>query len=201
MRYNLKNQQKSEIYNQICIDFAHSPNSYTRMVFLRMMSEAASIYSSTYFKEYFVPPILSLLEDPVAIIRLKVVLFLPSIKSSLRLPADKKLATSLESIMNTAANEKDKDVSAALRAVALEMNNIVIRVDGQPVSFKISLGYVVLTFLRIYVYPLQTLPKTYKQDLDDLKKYEEEKKLEAMSAGRATNQASRGVQRGGKIRK
>ncbi|XP_031778902.1 serine/threonine-protein phosphatase 4 regulatory subunit 4 isoform X2 [Nasonia vitripennis] len=162
LRYNLKPQQKTEIRNQICTDLARNSNCYVRMVFIRMMIECMSIFSSMYFKDHFCSTLLSLSEDSVANVRLKVITLVPTIKSCLRLPADKRLLSTLEtnirSLMN---NEKDRDVTAALIEANRQMESIEVRVDSQPTPTKHS-----------------------KYDSEDMKKYEEEKKLEAMSTGK-----------------
>lgn len=105
------------------------------MIFVRMMIEAMDIYSTVYFKEHFCLTLLNMIEDPVANIRLKVLALTPVIKSSLRLPADKKLLTTLETnIRNLMSNEKDKDVTNALYTAVHNLESIEVKVDGQPVS-------------------------------------------------------------------
>lgn len=76
------------------------------------------------------------MEDSVANVRLKVITLVPTIKSCLRLPADKKLLSTLETnFRNLMSNEKDRDVTAALIDAARQMESIEVRVDSQPVSF------------------------------------------------------------------
>ena len=100
-----------------------------------MMVEAMTIFSSVYFKEHFCSTLLCLMEDPVANVRLKVITLVPTIKSCLRLPADKKLLSTLETnIRNLMSNEKDRDVKAAVIEAARHMESIEVRVDSQPVS-------------------------------------------------------------------
>ncbi|XP_011493807.1 PREDICTED: serine/threonine-protein phosphatase 4 regulatory subunit 4-like [Ceratosolen solmsi marchali] len=158
LRYNINFQQRIEIRNQLCNDIAHSPNCYVRMLFIRIMIEGLTIFSSMYFKEHFCSTLLSLMDDPVANVRLKIVALVPIIKSCLRLPADKKLLSSLETnIRNLVSNEKDRDVSAALTDVTDQMESIEVRIDSQPSPTKLS-----------------------RYDSDDMKKYEEEKKIDGM---------------------
>ena len=111
------------------------------MVFIKMMIEAMSIFSSVYFKEHFCFSLLSLMEDPVPNIRLKVVQLLPKIKISLRLTIDKKIISTIETnVQNLMSNEKDRDVSNALVAAANAMESIKIKVDSQTVS-NVNLYY------------------------------------------------------------
>ncbi|KAJ8681033.1 hypothetical protein QAD02_016820 [Eretmocerus hayati] len=163
LRYNLKPQQRDEIRNRIRTDFARSSNCYVRMVFIRVMTEAMTIYSSMYFKEHFCASLLNMMEDPVANVRLKVITLLPTIKSCLRLPADKELLSTMElHLRNLKSTEKDRDVLAALVDAVRQMESIEVRVDSQPSPTKLS-----------------------RYDSEDMKKYEEEKKLEAMSVGKS----------------
>ncbi|XP_014210936.1 serine/threonine-protein phosphatase 4 regulatory subunit 4-like [Copidosoma floridanum] len=160
LRYNLKSQQKLELRSKICNEMAYGSSCYLRMIFIRMMIEALTIFSSVYFKEYFCPTLLDIMDDPVANVRLKALTLAPTIKSCLRLPADKKLLSTLEmNVRNLKSSEKDRDVLAALNAASLLMDSVDVRVDGQPSPAKLS-----------------------KYDTEDMKKLEEEKKLEAASS-------------------
>lgn len=88
-----------------------------------------------YFKDHFCSTLLSLSEDSVANVRLKVITLVPTIKSCLGLPADKALLATLETSMrNLTNNEKDRDVRAALIQATRQMESIQVRVDSQPVS-------------------------------------------------------------------
>ncbi|XP_012275461.1 serine/threonine-protein phosphatase 4 regulatory subunit 4 isoform X4 [Orussus abietinus] len=158
LRYNLKTMQRTELRNRIYTDFARSQNCYVRMLFIRMMIEAMVIFSSIYFREYFYTTLLSLTEDPVANVRLKVATLLPTLKSILQLPTDKKLLATLEaSVRNLMNNEKDRDVIAALTSAIHKMDGIDIKYERQS-----------------------TQTKVHKLDSEDLRKYEEEKLLAGM---------------------
>lgn len=94
-----------------------------------------SVFSSFYFKEHFCFSLLSLMEDPVPNVRLKVVTLLPSIKSVLKLPADKKLLAALETnLRNLVNNEKDVDVSYVVKNSSRDMEKIDVPTDPQAVS-------------------------------------------------------------------
>ncbi|XP_072749499.1 serine/threonine-protein phosphatase 4 regulatory subunit 4 isoform X4 [Anoplolepis gracilipes] len=155
LRYNMKPIQRSELRNRIFTDLANNPDCYVRMMFVRMMIEALEIFSSVYFKEHFFNVLLSLAEDPVANIRIKVVSLLPQLKSQLWIPTDKKLLTSLESIVrHLVNNEKDKDVLFILKSVTQKLDEMDVKYEGQSLTTKLT-----------------------KQDIEDAKKLEEEKKL------------------------
>lgn len=118
------------------VELASSPSCYVRMLFIRMMTEAMSLFSSMYFKEHFCSILLNMTEDPIANVRMKVVTLLVKVKSCLRLPADKKLLSTLETnVRNLMNHEKDRDVNAALTEAARQLDSIEVRIDGQPVRF------------------------------------------------------------------
>ncbi|XP_044595510.1 serine/threonine-protein phosphatase 4 regulatory subunit 4-like isoform X5 [Cotesia glomerata] len=162
IRYNLKPVERSELRNKLYSKFARNKSCYIRMLFIRMMIEAMTLYSSMYFKEHFYMVVLSLSEDPIANIRLKLVSLLPTLKSYIRLPSDKKLLSSFESsVRNLMNNEKDRDVISALTTVIRKLDEIDVRHEGQSSSVKLN-----------------------KQDNDDFKKYEEEKQIMATVSGK-----------------
>lgn len=121
--------------NRIQVDLANNPDCYVRKMFVRMMVEALEMFSSTYFKEHFYTVLLSLVEDPVANIRLKVVSLLPQLKSQLWIPTDKKLLSSLESVVrHLTNNEKDRDVLSVLKNVMQKLEEVDVKYEGQTVS-------------------------------------------------------------------
>ncbi|XP_043276579.1 serine/threonine-protein phosphatase 4 regulatory subunit 4-like isoform X2 [Venturia canescens] len=168
LRHNLKPTHRTALRNRLYTEFAWSSNSYVRMLYIHMMIEAMEIFSSMYFKEYFYSAVLALTEDPIANVRLKVVTLLPSLKSFIRLPSDKELLSSLEAnVRKLMNNETDRDVVYALTNVIHKLDAIVVRHEGQPTSAKMS-----------------------KQETDDLRKYEEEKRLMNTTAGKSVLSSS-----------
>ncbi|KAL6447163.1 hypothetical protein ACFW04_001463 [Cataglyphis niger] len=163
LRYNMKSIQRAELRNRIFTDIANNPDCYVRMMFVRMMIEALEIFSSVYFKEHFFNVLLNLAEDPIANIRMKVVSLLPQLKSQLWIPTDKKLLTSLESIVrHLVNNEKDRDVLLILKSVTQKLDEIDVKYEGQTLTTKLT-----------------------KQDVEDAKKLEEEKKLLGINTGKS----------------
>jgi len=136
----MKPIQRTELRNRIFTDLANNPDCYVRMMFVRMMIEALQIFSSIYFKDHFFTVLLSLAEDPIANIRLKVVSLLPRLKSQLRVPTDKKLLTSLESVVrHLANNERDRDVLFVLSDVIVKLKEVDVIYEGQAVSNSINI--------------------------------------------------------------
>ncbi|XP_048270617.1 serine/threonine-protein phosphatase 4 regulatory subunit 4 isoform X2 [Bombus terrestris] len=163
LRYNMKPMQRVELRSKLYSDLASNPNCYVRMMFVRMMIEALEIFSSAYFKEHFFTVLLNLAEDPVANIRMKVISLLPQLKSMLRMPADKKLLTLLESTITHLINsEKDRDVLAELSSVIKKLDDISLKYEGRATSGAVS-----------------------KQGTEDIRKLEEEKRLSGMANGKS----------------
>lgn len=135
LRYNMKPMQRVELRIKLYSELANNPSCYVRMMFVRLMIEALEIFSSVYFKKHFFTTLMNLAEDPVANIRLKVVSLLPQLRSLLRIPADKKLLTVLEStIAHLINSEKDRDVLAMLTSVVKKLDDITLKYDGRTVS-------------------------------------------------------------------
>lgn len=131
----MKPIQKAELRNRMNTDLANNPDCYVRMMFVRIMIEALEIFSSVYFKEHFFNILLNLAEDPIANIRIKVVSLLPQLKNQLWMPTDKKLLTSLESVMrHLMNNEKDRDVLFILKNVTQKLDEMDVKYEGQTVS-------------------------------------------------------------------
>ncbi|XP_060811775.1 serine/threonine-protein phosphatase 4 regulatory subunit 4-like isoform X2 [Bombus pascuorum] len=163
LRYNMKPMQRVELRSKLYSDLASNPNCYVRMMFVRMMIEALEIFSSAYFKEHFFTALLNLAEDSVANIRMKVISLLPQLKSMLRMPADKKLLTLLESTITHLINsEKDRDVLAELSSVIKKLDDISLKYEGRGASGAVS-----------------------KQGTEDIRKLEEEKRLSGIANGKS----------------
>ncbi|XP_077281662.1 serine/threonine-protein phosphatase 4 regulatory subunit 4 isoform X6 [Temnothorax americanus] len=162
LRYNTKPIQRAELRSRIFTDLANNSDCYVRMMFVRMMVEALEIFSSVYFKEHFFIVLLNLAEDPIANIRMKVVSLLPQLKNQLWMPTDKKLLTSLESVVrHLINNEKDRDVLFILKSVTQKLDEMDVKYEGQSLTTKLT-----------------------RQDVEDAKKLEEEKKLSGIGAGK-----------------
>ncbi|KAG5314651.1 PP4R4 phosphatase, partial [Pseudoatta argentina] len=171
LRYNMKSIQRTELRNRMFTDLANSSDCYVRMMFVRMMVGALEIFSSTYFKEHFFNILLNLAEDPIANIRMKVVSLLPHLKNQLWMPTDKKLLTSLETIVrHLVNNEKDRDVLFILKSVTQKLNEMDVKYEGQSLTTKLI-----------------------RQDIEDAKKLEEEKKLSGIGVGKTGDTVKKGI--------
>uniref|UniRef100_A0ABD2VXY8 Serine/threonine-protein phosphatase 4 regulatory subunit 4 n=1 Tax=Trichogramma kaykai TaxID=54128 RepID=A0ABD2VXY8_9HYME len=156
LRYNLKSQYRAEIRSQLRRELCKSNHCYVRMNYIHTMLQATKLFSASYFKEHFCADLLSLADDPVPNVRMKLVTLLPQIKAMLRLPQDKKLLAGLEGVVAKLLNtEKCRDVNCALMEAMRHMEQIQLRADNQSMLM-------------------------HKYDPEDAKKYDEEKRLEAM---------------------
>ncbi|XP_061928567.1 serine/threonine-protein phosphatase 4 regulatory subunit 4 isoform X2 [Apis cerana] len=163
LRYNIKPAQRVELRTKLCSELANNTNSYSRMMFVRIMIKALEIFSSAYFKEHFYTTLLSLAEDNIANIRMKVVNLMPQLKSLLRIPADKKLLTVLETTVTHLINsEKDRDVLNALTIVIKKLDETILKYESRMPSGVLS-----------------------KQEIEDNRKFEEEKKISGIAIGKA----------------
>ncbi|XP_043514034.1 serine/threonine-protein phosphatase 4 regulatory subunit 4-like isoform X2 [Frieseomelitta varia] len=160
LRYNMKPMQRVELRSKLYTDLANNPNCYVRMMFVRMMIEALEIFSSVYFKEHFFTVLLNMAEDTVANIRMKVVSLMPQLKSLLRLPADKKLLTVLEATLTHLINS-EKD-----RDVVAELTSVIKKLDDITLKYESRIG------------------------IEDIRKFEEEKRLSAMTSGKSPGTAA-----------
>lgn len=135
LRYNTKPAQRVELRTKLCTELANNTNSYSRMMFVRIMVKALEIFSTAYFKEHFYTTLLSLAEDNIANIRMKVVNLMPQLKSILQIPADKKLLTILETTVTHLINsEKDRDVLNSLTIVIKKLDEIILKYESRTVS-------------------------------------------------------------------
>ncbi|XP_017885898.1 serine/threonine-protein phosphatase 4 regulatory subunit 4-like isoform X3 [Ceratina calcarata] len=174
LRYNLKPMQRVELRSKLYSEVANNSNCYVRMMFVRLMVEAMDIFSSVYFKEHFFSILLSLAEDPVANIRLKVVSLLPQLKRQVRMPADKKLLNALESTVTHLVNsEKDRDVFALLCKTISEMEEIEVKHEARTSSGGLM-----------------------KQDVEDARKLEEEKRLSGPTTTKTATNGGATVKKG-----
>ncbi|XP_044009935.1 serine/threonine-protein phosphatase 4 regulatory subunit 4-like isoform X5 [Aphidius gifuensis] len=162
IRYNIKQQQITELHGKLITEFAQNNNSYIRIQFLRIVDIATSIFSTYYIKQHFFTIIMNLTEDPIANVRLKAVTLLPMLKLCIRLPTDKKLLLSFEAcVRNIMNNETDRDVKFTLTKIIRKIDEIETIHESQIPSVKPN-----------------------KQEIENFKKYEEEKNLLAAMSGK-----------------
>lgn len=124
LRYNIKENHRKWIRENLINILCNSNCCYTRHIFINMCYDAIKIFSWKYFKEHFYLPLLSLGDDPVSTIRLCVVKICPTLKQMLVMPIDRSLQMKLENFVSKIEIlEKDKDVIAMLKQKLKEMRS------------------------------------------------------------------------------
>ncbi|KAJ8980634.1 hypothetical protein NQ317_011710 [Molorchus minor] len=122
LRYNLKENHRKWIRENLINLLCNSQCCYTRHIFIHMCIHAMSVFSGKYFKENFFIPLLKLTEDPVSTVRLCVVNLGPSLKNMLILPIDRTLQIKLENALaKMETMETDKEVIETLKRKLKEM--------------------------------------------------------------------------------
>ncbi|KAJ8938537.1 hypothetical protein NQ318_016907 [Aromia moschata] len=131
LRYNVKDNHRKWIRENLINLLCNSQCCYTRHIFINMCIEAIEIFSSKYFKEHFFMSLLKLTEDPVSTVRLSVVNLGPILKNMLILPLDRTLQTKLEnSFSKMEAMETDKEIISTLRRKLKEMRTPQLNRQG-----------------------------------------------------------------------
>ncbi|XP_057661531.1 serine/threonine-protein phosphatase 4 regulatory subunit 4-like isoform X2 [Diorhabda carinulata] len=124
LRYNIKENHRKWIRENLIKLLCQSNSCYTRHIFINMCYDAIKIFSWKYFKEHFYLPLLSLGDDPVSTIRLCVVKICPTLKQMLVMPIDRNLQMKLENFVSKIEMlEKDKDVISTLKQKLKEMRS------------------------------------------------------------------------------
>ena len=94
---------------------------------------AVSLFSKRYFKKNFFGDFLTLANDPVPNIRLKLCSLLPRLKGLLYLPSDRSLLKQLEETVKVLLiREKDRDVIFGVQKAIQELDKTEVGVDGVP---------------------------------------------------------------------
>ena len=107
----------------IIADYAHSPNSYKRHLFIEICLIVMELFSSAFYKEYFFETTLELVNDKVPNIRLRFCSLVPRLKEIIMWHANsshnlgRKLEDSIRKLM---VHETDKDVRFFLGKVTLQ---------------------------------------------------------------------------------
>ncbi|XP_078262939.1 serine/threonine-protein phosphatase 4 regulatory subunit 4 isoform X2 [Rhinoraja longicauda] len=133
VRYNRKQEQRQEICSKIVEQLGQGKSCWNRLRFLDTCECIMDLFSKAFFCKYFFMPTLELSNDPVANVRIKFCYMLPKLKSVLNLPADKLLLQQLDlCIRKLLCHEKDKDVTAVVRVISLELDRIETSVECFP---------------------------------------------------------------------
>eukprot|EP00062_Callorhinchus_milii_P018116 gi/632971228/ref/XP_007902068.1/ PREDICTED: serine/threonine-protein phosphatase 4 regulatory subunit 4 [Callorhinchus milii] len=133
VRHNRKLEQRQEICCKLVEQLGQGKSYWTRLRFLDTCEYILDMFSKAFFCKYFFLPVVELSNDPVANVRIKLCYMLPKLKSALKLPTDKLLLQQLElSVRKLLCQEKDKDVTAIVRIIVLELDRMEITVESVP---------------------------------------------------------------------
>ncbi|XP_069772281.1 serine/threonine-protein phosphatase 4 regulatory subunit 4 isoform X4 [Narcine bancroftii] len=133
VRYNRKQEQRQEICSKLIEQLGQGKSCWNRLRFLDICEFIMDLFSKAFFCKYFFLPVLELSHDPVPNVRIKFCYMLPKLKSALKLPADKHLLQQLDlCVRKLLCQEKDKDVTAVVRVITLELDRIETSVECFP---------------------------------------------------------------------
>ncbi|XP_072348786.1 serine/threonine-protein phosphatase 4 regulatory subunit 4 isoform X5 [Scyliorhinus torazame] len=133
VRYNRKQEQRQEICSKLIEQLGQGRSCWNRLRFLDTCENIMDLFSKAFFCKYFFLPVLELSSDPVPNVRIKFCYMLPKLKSALKLPADKYLLQQLElCVRKLLCQEKDKDVTAIVRIITLELDRMEISMESFP---------------------------------------------------------------------
>ncbi|XP_038630744.1 serine/threonine-protein phosphatase 4 regulatory subunit 4 isoform X5 [Scyliorhinus canicula] len=133
VRYNRKQEQRQEICSKLIEQLGQGRSCWNRLRFLDTCECIMDLFSKAFFCKYFFLPVLELSSDPVPNVRIKFCYMLPKLKSALKLPADKYLLQQLElCVRKLLCQEKDKDVTAIVRIITLELDRMEISIESFP---------------------------------------------------------------------
>ncbi|XP_041070145.1 serine/threonine-protein phosphatase 4 regulatory subunit 4 [Carcharodon carcharias] len=133
VRYNRKQEQRQEICSKLIAQLGQGRSCWNRLRFLDTCECIMDLFSKAFFCKYFFLPVLELSNDPVPNVRIKFCYMLPKLKSALKLPADKYLLQQLElCVRKLLCQEKDKDVTAIVRIITLELDRMEMSMESFP---------------------------------------------------------------------
>ncbi|XP_059505039.1 serine/threonine-protein phosphatase 4 regulatory subunit 4 isoform X4 [Stegostoma tigrinum] len=133
VRYNRKQEQRQEICSKLVEQLGQGKSCWNRLRFLDTCECIMDLFSKAFFCKYFFLPVLELSNDPVPNVRIKFCYMLPKLKSALKMPADKHLLQQLElCVRKLLCQEKDKDVTAIVRIITLELDRMETNTESFP---------------------------------------------------------------------
>ncbi|XP_067848054.1 serine/threonine-protein phosphatase 4 regulatory subunit 4 [Heptranchias perlo] len=133
VRYNRKQEQRQEVCGKLIEQLGQGRSCWNRLRFLDTCECIMDLFSKAFFCKYFFLPVLELSNDPVPNVRIKFCYMLPKLKSALKLPADKHLLQQLElCVRKLLCQEKDKDVTAIVRIITLELDRMETNMESFP---------------------------------------------------------------------
>lgn len=135
LRSNVRQEQREKVFQSLVKEFAAGKSCFHRGLFIDACWVTLELYSRSFFKEWFIRPLLALHNDRVPNIRLRLCAILPRLKSILKKPADVPLSELLENcVRDRLLNEKDRDVLEALNRATAELGNILVPYESQVIK-------------------------------------------------------------------
>ncbi|XP_071835230.1 serine/threonine-protein phosphatase 4 regulatory subunit 4-like isoform X3 [Apostichopus japonicus] len=131
IKYNRKQEQRQELCSQLIEECRNHQSSRYRRLFLDVCVYLMEVFSKSFFNEHFFEKVLELAEDPIANVRLRCCTLLPMLKTQLKLPKDRQLLQQLDLVVRKLlVMEKDRDVTAAIRQAACDMDKVQVAVQS-----------------------------------------------------------------------
>lgn len=125
-----KAEQRNELCTRLVEECSKSTNCRQRLFFIHICQYFLEVFSRSFFKEHFFLSLLSLSEDKVVNIRLRLYRILPSLKAILKLPVDRLLLQQLELVIRKSiSQERDVDASQAIRDAVSQLDKIEVAME------------------------------------------------------------------------
>ncbi|KAL2610400.1 hypothetical protein R1flu_028973 [Riccia fluitans] len=118
IRNNRKAYQRYDLSTRVVRDYANGRSYWLRMVFIEFCENMLKVSSSRMFKDVFLDPAISTLQDPVPSVRMRACLLLPHIKHAIKLPEDVGVLEKINHLTTQRLNDNVKEVAAAAQRVA-----------------------------------------------------------------------------------
>lgn len=125
-----KAEQRKELCAKLVEECSKSTSCRQRLFFIDMCQIFLDTFSRNFFKEHFFMPLLSLSEDHIVNVRLRLYRILPNLKATLKLPGDRILLQQLEQVIRKLiSQERDVDASQAIRDAVTQLDKIEVAME------------------------------------------------------------------------
>ena len=139
-------------YLSLLTELCDGRSCHQRNMFIEVCKLVLDKYSQAFFKQHFFECALSLCDDPIATVRLRMCPLLPALKGMIRLPGERARLQQLEScVRRLLVNETDRDVVEAIEKVSRypvktkHLYNLCTMLDVWPTLNKCYTNYTVNT--------------------------------------------------------
>ncbi|KAJ3166830.1 Serine/threonine-protein phosphatase 4 regulatory subunit 4 [Geranomyces variabilis] len=116
LKYAKRTEHRDRLYRHM-YDLKDSPSYHVRLLFVELCAHVLTQYSARFFRESFFTPLLDMVRDPVANVRLRVVPLLPEVRRQLRKAQDSAMQARVTDAIGALIADDDADVSAAAKAL------------------------------------------------------------------------------------